>query len=135
MQKWSLLILLGLLSVLIESSLLAWPFVVVFAYLIAEVDSKFEIFLLMVLGVVLDILMVRTVGISSLALLVFFGILIYLRKSFSGNLRIEGLWLLVSALVWNMYLGMGKGYFVLSVGVVALIFFSRQLVSREIKLR
>lgn len=135
MQKWMGLVLFGILAVVVESSLLAWPLFVLYTYLQTDLHTKGEIFLLMILGVVLDTLMVRTVGVSSVAVLIFFGVLLFLRKSFSGNLRIEGLWLLFSVFVWNWFLGTGGDYLLLGIAVVAVFLINSQTVGRDLKLR
>ena len=89
----------------------------------------------MVLGVILDVLTVRPIGISSLAILAFLGVLSYLRRSFSGNLRVEGLWLLLSAVTWNWFLGTRSGFVLLGLIVVGVVIFYRQVAVSEIKLK
>lgn len=139
MKNWILLIVLGILAVLTESSLAAWPWVLAVVWLASGIEDRWMIVYVASLGIVLDVLMVRTVGVSSMVLLVFWAVLTVLRSSFRGNSKIELLWLVLAGLIWNLVLGTGNdgvGMIIWAAVVMGAIMLNRRSLNvKEIRLK
>lgn len=110
MREGLILVMVGLLAVLLESTLLAWPFVVLFIWWSERADERLLVILMVILGVILDGLQVRWLGVSSLALLGYWVVLRFLRVTFAGAVQLEIIWTLIISGVWYVMLGERGGW-------------------------
>jgi cell shape-determining protein MreD len=119
----------GLLAVLMESSLISAP--VVLLYLWFWLDTKEMekmLWTALVLGVLVDALSLRTLGVSSLLMIGFvFGDWL-LRKLFAGMVLLEWAFLLCGMLVWQI-LFMGR------ISLVILVFWGGACLLMEVRKR
>ncbi len=139
MKNWLVAIVLGLVVVLGESSLIAWPLVLWYVWWVAEMDEKWLLVMIVVWGCWLDVLTVRWIGVSAIGLLMFWAGWRQLTIVFRGSWQAEVGWLVVTSLIWYGWLGGGGkglwGWVVVGIAVVAMVVARRQLVgSRDIRL-
>lgn len=101
-------LIMGLLLVLIESSLWSAPLVVAWLWLATRfVPWEKMVWQAVILGIVLDILMVATVGLSSLALLAAGVLFWYQRQLFTNSLKADILALVLALFLWGQWRGYG----------------------------
>lgn len=138
MKNWLAVIVLGMIAVLAESSLLGWPWLLLVVWG-ADIDERAQVLGLVLMGVVLDVLMVRTVGMSGVYLLIFWLGLRMVRELFGGSKKSEYSWLILAAVAWNWLLGGGMGILEITLyALVVLAIFTwggSGLVAREIRLK
>lgn len=139
MKEWFIYLIIGLLLAVIESSFLAWPFLLLFVWWVSEADERLIMVLILILGVVLDILMVRLIGVSAICLLVFWAVIKLINQSLGGVLVAQAIYLFISSLLWLNFLGHGVSLLnlVLMESLLMVIVFmrGRVLFKKEIKLR
>lgn len=101
MKQWLMLGVSVLVAVLVESSLVAVPVVVWLLWSWSKLLSwKQLLWLGLVVGVLLDVLVVRNVGVSSLGLLLFI-VVLYLVRTVVKDVRAEWLMLVVVSIGWS----------------------------------
>lgn len=109
-------VIIGVVAVIIESSLLSLPILLLLSWMWSDSFEKRHLIWLMVgLGVLLDILTMRMVGMSAVMLMVFLLGLSLLRRFFAGNWLFEVGFGVVMIVFWQ-WLVTGR------VGVIIFIF-------------
>lgn len=113
-----------LLAILMESSLLAWPFLVWLLWWWSDqMEMKYLVWIALLSGAIVDVLNVKTVGLTSLGLLVFLFILGWVKKNFEEMPLLEWALVVISSLVlsyvWGYWHGVMEG--VIIVGMTLLI--------------
>lgn len=138
MREGLILVVVGVLAVLLESTLLAWPFLLLFVWWSERSDERLLVVLMMVLGVILDGLQVRWLGVSSLALLGFWVGLRFLRVTFAGAVQLEIVWTLIVGGVWYVVLGERGGWgeaILMGIIFFAVMIGGENLKQKEIRLK
>lgn len=99
-------ILLGLFTVLLESSLVGAPWVLVYVWWITKkMPYELTAWLCLALGLILDVLLVQPVGLSSLFLVGFVIILWYERQILARSAGVDVFFLLLGGIIWSFWRG------------------------------
>lgn len=106
--------MLGMLAVLGESSLVSWPMLLWFVWWWSEqMEIRPLLWLGVGLGIVIDILMVRNVGVSSLAMVGFLVGLELIRQNLAEIKWVEWVYVFIFALgvtyMWGYWHSVGGG--------------------------
>lgn len=100
-----MIILGGVLVTLVESSLWAAPFLLVYFWsLLDELSFSEALWIGTVLGILVDALSLRVLGVSSLILIFFVTSLWFLKRVFSGMVLVEWVFVLMSFGIWQYLL-------------------------------
>lgn len=138
MKRVMFMIVSGVLALLLESSFGSLPWVLVFAWFWWDVlEIKRMLWICLLVGVFIDALTLRNLGVMSVLLLVFVSGMWFLRKSFAGLFWVELSWALVILAVWSV-LFVGLEWWILPFGVVVGLMIEikkRMGLTSEIRLR
>lgn len=108
-------------SILVESSFISSPVTLLYLWQLQKhLGAVWALWLSVVAGIVLDILNVKTIGISSLLFVSYWVGQWVLQRFFSRFQAIEILWLTVLACIWSLWEG-GNWWSGLLIGIIALV--------------
>lgn len=135
-----LLVISSLVVILLESSLMAWPWVLWSLWWWSlRLDWSRLVWLAVISGVVLDVGVGRTTGVGAIFLWIFVVGLMMIRTWLSIDSVGEKIWLIVASASWGYYFGGLRGVGALAVVVLAsvvVIWGGRRIESgRDIRLR
>ena len=140
MESIVLLGFVALLAVLAESSLVGWPLLIwVLWWWSSRVGWHILVWAAVVFGVILDILLVKVVGVGAIGLWIFVTALVLIRSWFAGGGWGENVWVVLVSVLWGYWAGGIRGIgnlLVIVVLAIAVMWLGRRVgVGREIRLK